>query len=389
MKSRAILHLDMDAFFPAVEVLDHPDLRGQPIIVGGSCNRGVVSSASYEARRFGVHSAQPMRTARRLCPDGIFLPVRMSRYREVSRKIFKIFKRFTPLVEPLSIDEAFLDVTASQRLFGGPEDIAKKTKEAIFIGTGLTVSAGVAPSKFVAKIASDMDKPDGLTIVTPDKVRAFLDPLPIKKMWGVGEKTQRALHRLNVRSFRDLSLVSVELLERQFGQQGVKLHSLSMGIDDREVVPTRVQKSLGSEATFSEDIVEIQEAKKQLLLLAHRLAHRMRKEKTSGRTITLKVKYADFVQITRSRKNAEATDDGAAIYSTACSLLERTDTGKRPVRLLGISLSHLSQPGPGEQISLLSEPEESQKRRCLNQAVDSLVDKFGDRSIQPAALINP
>ena len=388
MNSRTIIHLDMDAFYPAVEVLDNPDLLGKPVIVGGSDKRGVVSSASYEARKFGVHSAQPVVTARRLCPDGIFLPVRMSRYKEVSKQIFQIFRRFTPLVEPLSIDEAFLDVTGSERLFGRPEDIARKTRQAVFEEIGLTVSAGVAPSKFVAKIASDMDKPDGLTIVPPDRVREFLDPLAIKKMWGVGKKTQEVLARLNVFSFKDLSLLPVEVLERQFGKQGVKMHFLSMGIDEREVVTTYVQKSIGHEVTFSEDILEIQEAKQQLLSLAHRVAHRMRRENTLGRTITLKVKYADFVQITRSQKIPKGTDDGTEIYSTACHLLQKTDTGKRPVRLLGISLSLLSQHGSGEQISLFSETGQSKKRQSLNTAVDSLVDKFGKDSIRPAALIN-
>ena len=202
LKSRAIIHLDMDAFYPAVEVLDNPELKGKPVIVGGGRERGVVSSASYEARKFGVHSAQPMATAMRLCPDGVFLPGRMSRYKEVSKQVFEIFYRFTPLVEPLSIDEAFLDVTGSIRLFGGPVEIAKKVKQVVVNETGLTVSAGVAPSKFVAKIASDIDKPDGLTVVPSDKVREFLDPLTIKKMWGVGKVTQEALARINVRTFQ-------------------------------------------------------------------------------------------------------------------------------------------------------------------------------------------
>jgi len=212
LKSRAIIHLDMDAFYPAVEVLDNPKLKGKPVIVGGGRERGVVSSASYEARTFGVHSAQPMATAMRLCPNGVFLPGRMSRYKEVSKQVFEIFFRFTPLVEPLSIDEAFLDVTGSIRLFGEPVEIAKKVKQEVVNETGLTVSAGVAPSKFVAKIASDMDKPDGLTVVPSDQVREFLDPLPIKKMWGVGKVTQKALSRLNVRTFEDLSRVPVGVL---------------------------------------------------------------------------------------------------------------------------------------------------------------------------------
>ena len=219
-KPKAILHLDMDAFYPAVEVLDNPELKGKPVVVGGGRERGVVSSASYEARRFGVHSAQPMASAMRLCPNGIFLPVRMARYKEVSRAVFEIFRQFTPLVEPLSIDEAFLDVSGCERLLGRPEEIAKKIKQDVLKHTGLTVSAGVAPSKFVAKIASDLEKPDGLTVVPPDGVRDFLDPLPIKKMWGVGKVTQKALASLNIRTFKDLSNMPLKILEEKFGKNG-------------------------------------------------------------------------------------------------------------------------------------------------------------------------
>ncbi len=240
---KSIIHLDMDAFYPAVEVLDNPGLKGKPVIVGGTKGRGVVSSASYEARKFGVHSAQPIAKAQRLCPHGIFLPGRMSRYVELSGQIFEIFRRFTSLVEPLSIDEAFLDVTGSTRLFGDPVEMAIKIKQVVQEETGLTVSAGVAPSKFVAKIASDIDKPDGLTIVPPEKVRKFLDPLPIGKMWGVGKVTQETLAQLNIYTFRDLSRVPVKVLEKKFGKYGPKMHELSMGIDDRDVVPYQEAKS--------------------------------------------------------------------------------------------------------------------------------------------------
>jgi len=222
-QSKQIIHLDMDAFYPSVEVLDNPSLKGKPVIVGGSKERGVVSSASYEARKFGVHSAQPIAKAIRICSHGIFLPVRMSRYKEVSEKVFDIFRRFTPLVEPLSIDEAFLDVTGSTRLFGQSEDIAKKIKQMIFAETGLTISAGIAPSKFVAKIASDIDKPDGLTVVHPDSVRNFLDPLPVKKMWGVGKVSQQILSQLNIHTFKDLRQTPVKILEKKFGRQGAKI----------------------------------------------------------------------------------------------------------------------------------------------------------------------
>jgi DNA polymerase-4 len=388
LKPRTIIHLDMDAFYPAVEVLDNPELKGKPVIVGGGRERGVVSSASYEARKFGVHSAQPMATAMRLCPDGVFLPVRMSRYKEVSEQVFEIFFRFTPLVEPLSIDEAFLDVTGSIRLFGEPVEIARKIKQMIVNETGLTVSAGVAPSKFVAKIASDMEKPDGLTVVPADRVRKFLDPLPVKKMWGVGKVTQQALARLNVRTFEDLSRVPAEVLEQEFGKHGLKMHQLSMGIDEREVVPEHDVKSIGHEETFSRDIVDMELAKKELLYLTDKVARRMRREQVTGRTITLKVKYTDFVLITRSTTLSEATDDGPKIYSTVSRLLEKTQVGKRPVRLLGISVSQLSFLGSESQLSLFDRDGASQKSRSLNTALDSLYDKHGEKGVRPGTLLD-
>ncbi|MBW2615807.1 MAG: DNA polymerase IV [Deltaproteobacteria bacterium] len=387
VEPRAIIHLDMDAFYPAVEALDSPALKGKPVIVGGTPKRGVVSSASYEAREFGVHSAQPIATAVRLCPDGIFLPVRMKRYKELSEQVFEIFHRFTPLVEPLSIDEAFLDVTGSTHLFGDPVEIAKTIKQTVVKETGLTISAGVAPSKFVAKIASDMDKPDGLTVVRPDRVRQFLDPLPIKKMWGVGKVTQEALSRLNVLSFYDLSRVPLKILERSFGRHGLKMHLLSMGIDDRDVVPDHDVKSIGHEDTFSNDILDIGEAKKELLSLANKVARRMRQKEITGRNITLKVKYSDFVQITRSATLPKPTDDGPEIYSIACSLLEKTDAGRRPVRLLGISLSKLNFPASNSQLALFNQESASQKRKNLNIALDSVYEKHGDNSIGPGTLL--
>jgi DNA polymerase-4 len=385
-QGRQIIHLDMDAFYPAVEVLDNPDLKGKPVIVGGSRTRGVVSSASYEARKFGVHSAQPIATATRLCPHGIYLPVRMSRYQEVSDQIFEIFQRFTPLVEGLSIDEAFLDVTGSVRLFGKPEDVARKIKETVFKETGLTVSAGVAPSKFVAKIASDIDKPDGLTVVHPDRVREFLDPLPIRRMWGVGKVTQETLAQLNIHTFKDLSQMPLEVLEKQFGKHGIKMHLLSMGIDERDVVPEHGAKSIGHEDTFEKDIIDVDLAKKELLALAHRVAHRLRQDKVTGETVTLKVKYSDFTLITRSTTLPEATDDAPEIYSTACTLLEKTAVGKRPVRLLGISISNLSSDSES-QLSLFLGDRSPVRRSKLNTAVDSIQDKFGDKFIRPGTLL--
>jgi len=387
-RQRSIIHLDMDAFYPAVEVLDKPELKGKPVIVGGVKERGVVSSASYEARRFGVHSAQPIATAIRLCPDGIFMPVRMSRYKEVSGQVFEIFHCFTPLVEPLSIDEAFLDLTGAERLMGQTEVIAKKIKETVLKKTGLTVSAGVASSKFVAKIASDIDKPDGLTVVPPDRVKDFLDPLPVKRMWGVGKVTQQALARLKVKTFKDLRQIPVEILRKTFGERGAAMHLLSMGIDEREVEPEREPKSIGHEQTFMKDILNPDQAKKEILSLANRVALRMRRGEVRGSTVSLKVKYSDFTQITRAATLPEPTDDSMEIYSTSCSLLKKTAVGKRPVRLLGISLSQLSSLAGEKQLLLFERDKGYQKRRDLNTALDSICDKFGERSIRPAALIS-
>ena len=387
-RQRSIIHLDMDAFYPAVEALDKPELKGKPVIVGDNRERGVVSSASYEARRFGVHSAQPIATAIRLCPDGIFMPVRMSRYKEVSRQVFEIFHCFTPLVEPLSIDEAFLDLTGSERLMGQTIEIARKIKETVFKKTGLTVSAGVASSKFTAKIASDIDKPDGLTVVPPDRVREFLDPLPVKKMWGVGKITQQALARLNVKTFKDLRQIPVEVLEKNFGKHGAAMHLLSMGIDERDVEPEREVKSIGHEQTFMEDILNPDQARTEILSLSNRVALRMRRGEIRGSTVSLKVKYSDFTQITRAATLPEPTDDSIEIYSTSCRLLKKTAVGKRPVRLLGISLSQLSSPEGEKQLFLFDQDKGHRKRKDLNTALDSICDKFGEKSIRPATLIS-
>ncbi len=378
----------MDAFYPSVEVLDNPDLRGKPVVVGGSRARGVVSSASYEARKYGLHSAQPMATAMRLCPHAVFLRGRMSRYREISGRVFEIFQRFTPLVEKLSIDEAFLDVTGCERLFGSPEEIARKIKDAVLREIGLTASAGVAPSKFVAKIASDLEKPDGLTVVPEEKVREFLDPLPVGKMWGVGKITREALEKLNIRTFRDLSRMPVEVLERRFGKYGTRMHELSTGIDEREVVPEHDTKSIGHEETFSEDIVDLGCATRKLLFLAGKVARRMRKDSLQGKTVTLKVKYKDFTSITRSATLPASTDDALEIYRALLNLLNKTEVGRRPVRLLGVSLSQLLDVGMQSQMSLFSEDEGFQKKKNLNAALDSITEKFGDQIIGPGILLN-
>ncbi len=383
-----IIHLDLDAFYPSVEILDNPELRGQPVIVGGSRQRGVVSSASYEARKFGVHSAQPMATAMRLCPHAVVLPVRMSRYVEVSAQVFEIFFQFTPQVEPLSIDEAFLDVTGCSRLFGSPLEIAARIKQMVVDKTGLTISAGVAPSMFVAKIASDMEKPDGLTVVPADGVKQFLDPLPIEKMWGVGKATRETLSHLCIDTFEDLRKLPVGILEKKFGRHGIHMHRLSMGIDDREVITFHAVKSIGHEDTYSKDIVDPEAAKRELLSLADRVARRLRRNRLEGKTITLKVKYSDFVLITRSVTRPVHTNDRTEIYGDICRLLTKTAVGQRPVRLLGISVSNLIGIGSRHQLPLFGLDGVNVKKKELNKALDSIVDRFGGKGICPGSLID-
>ncbi|MGB6280195.1 MAG: DNA polymerase IV [Syntrophobacteria bacterium] len=385
--AKAIIHLDMDAFYAAVEVLDNPDLQGKPVIVGGSKERGVVSSASYEARTFGVHSAQPIATAMRLCPQGIFRPVRMWRYKEISRQIFEIFKRFSPLVEPLSLDEAFVDVTGSTRLFGPPEEIAKKIKQQVVAETGLTASAGVAPTKFIAKIASDIQKPDGLTIVPEGKVKEFLGPLPIEKLWGVGERTRKTLAHLGVETIGDLGRVPLELLDRKMGKHGLHLSLLAQGVDEREVETERQVKSIGHEETYREDILDMTMARRVLLSLATKVAKRLRGHGFVGKTVTLKVKYHDFVQITRSVTLQEPTDDGREIFQSCCDLLSKTEASKRPVRLFGISLSQLDLADKERQLALFEQRRGAPKRKRLNRALDTISDKYGDEAIVPGTLL--
>lgn len=386
-ESKDIIHIDMDAFYASVEVKDNPSLKGKPVIVGGNRKRGVVSSASYEARKFGVHSAQPIATAARLCPHGVFLPTRMSRYKEVSDLVFEIFHRFTPLVEPLSIDEAFLDVTGSTRLFGSPENIAIDIKKMIVEEIGITASAGVGPSKFIAKIASDLNKPDALTMVAHDQAREFLDPLPIGKLWGVGKATQKALSLLGVKTVGELSSLPADILEKKFGKHGIHLHLLAKGIDNRDVEPEREVKSIGNEETYAEDILDMEVIKKELLALAIKVAQRLRNEHVKGKTVTLKVKYKDFVQITRSVTLPETIDDGGVIYQSCCDLLKKTGAGKKPIRLLGVTVSLPKSHQDQKQLPLFNEEPVSLKKKNLNTAIDRIYEKFGEDKIIPGTLL--
>jgi DNA polymerase-4 len=349
----------MDAFYASVEVLDDPSLKGKAVIVGGAGKRSVVSAASYEARRFGVHSAMPILTARRLCPKGIYLPVRMDRYKEVSDRVFSIFRRYTPLVEPLSIDEAFLDVTGCERLLGDPVDIAKAIREAVRTEVGLTVSAGVASGKMVAKIASDLGKPDGLTVVPEGEERSFLAPLPVGKLWGVGKVTQETLRRMGVTRVYELAALPEATLVSRLGSQGAFLHRLANGVDDRPVEGEGETKSLGREETYEEDLRDPVRIRTEVHDLCHRVASRLRRHDMKGRTVTLKVKFADFTLVTRAVSLPAPCDDGGEIFRAVFPLIGTSGAWDRPVRLLGVSASNLSsaaqEPARAVQLSLFGE----------------------------------
>ena len=359
--TRRIIHLDMDAFYASIEILDNPALKGQPVVVGGNCNRGVVCAASYEARKFGVHSALPMLTARKLCPDGVFLPVRMARYQEVSRRIMEIFQRFTPLVEPLSLDEAFLDVTASQRLMGSAEDIAGEIRALVRDTIGLTVSAGVGASKLVAQIASDLNKPDGLTIVPPGQEELFLAPLPIGRLWGVGCTTREALGLIGVKTIGDLNRMPLDILTAKFGKAGLMMHESAKGIDLRPVEPRQEAKSIGHEETFAEDLRDKKRIEQELLALCLKVGKRARDKGLVGRTVTIKLKYRDFVQVTRSLTLPEPVADDKSLYRTGRLLLTKTEVGPRPLRLLGISLANLIPAEASGQLTLFGESRTKEK----------------------------
>jgi DNA polymerase-4 len=383
---RVIIHLDMDAFYASVEIRDNPTLKGKPVVVGGPSGRSVVSAASYEARRYGIRSAMPITRARQLCPAAIFLPVRMGRYREASDQIMAIFERFTPLVEPLSLDEAFLDVTGSARLFGSGREIAVTIKRLIREETGLTGSAGVAANKLVAKIASDLQKPDGLTVVAPGREREFLAPLAVSRLWGAGATTIKELALLGVSTIGDLANLPLELLTARFGKSGLHLHLSALGEDDREVVVEREAKSVGHEDTYEEDLRTPEEIRKELLSLAIRVGARLRRHRLAGRTISLKVRYSDFTTVSRAVTLGEPTGDGQLLFRSALELLAKTEAHRRAVRLLGISVSNLVPDSTPRQSDLFGASRKQERRTELNRAMDRINQKFGREALNPALL---
>jgi len=381
--ARTIIHVDMDAFYASVEQRDRPELRGLPVIVGADPRgRGVVSAASYEARGFGVHSAMPIGRAARLCPEGTFLPVDMAKYAQVSRQIMAVLAEFTPLLEPVSIDEAFLDVTASRALLGDGDRIARAVKERVREAVGLNASVGVASNKFVAKVASDLRKPDGLVVVPPGEEAGFLAPLPVSRLWGVGRVAGSDLEAMGIHTIGQLATVPESHLRARFGRGGADLRALALGLDDRPVEPFAPPKSMGAEETFERDHRDVERLRATLRGQAERVARELRAEGYAGRSVTLKLRFADFSTITRAH-TGDPTQDGLRIYQEARALLDRVVL-KQPVRLIGLSVAELGPAGAG-QLSLLG-PDASRRDR-LGRALDRLADRFGEDSVRPASLL--
>ncbi|TAL17591.1 DNA polymerase IV [bacterium] len=390
---RSIIHIDMDAFFASIEQLDNPQYRGKPVIVGadpkGGRGRGVVAACSYEARKFGIHSAMPISQAWRRCPKGVFVAPRGSRYVELSRKIIAIFRTYTDLVEPLSIDEAFLDVTGSRLLFGDAPKIGREIKERIRTELGLVASVGVAPNKFVAKIASDLGKPDGFVVVGEGEVREFLRELPIKRLWGVGEKTAETLTRRGMRTIGDIARLGERNMVSILGEHGLHLWRLSQGEDYREVVTESEAKSVGNETTFEEDTSDPDTVRNTLLYLCDKVAGRLRKYGFKAVGVTLKLRDEDFKTITRSLTREAPTSVTADLFSDALELLSRSGwKGTRRVRLLGVSAHRLvSGGGAPLQGNLFVDPAREGRKIDAEKAVDAVRAKFGRGALKRGALV--
>lgn len=383
-----ILHCDMDAFYASVEERDRPELVGRPVIVGGAPEkRGVVSAANYVARKYGVHSAMPSATAHRLCPQGVYLPPRISYYAEVSRQIRDIFERFTPLVEPLSLDEAFLDVTGSQQLFGSATEISQEIQRAVRQEIGLVVSVGVAPNKFLAKIASDLKKPNGFVVVEPHHIQAFLDPLPVERLWGVGKQGSKIFQRLGIRTIGQLRQWPPEILTSHFGSQGEHLWQLAHGIDDRPVVPEQEAKSISHETTFEQDIDDLAPLRTFLLELTEQVAWRLRRQNLKGRTVHLKVRFADFSLITRSQTLPEATDITHELWRAAEAMLcNRLPSNHLPIRLIGMGVSGLDAAQSAQ--GLLFDQDERKKQAGVDAVADQIRERFGAGALRRATSLS-
>ncbi|MFB6609328.1 DNA polymerase IV [Agromyces sp. NPDC056379] len=378
-----ILHVDMDAFFVSVELLKRPELRGKPVLVGGTAGRGVVSAASYEARKYGVNSAMPMSLALQRCPNAIVLSGDYASYSEYSRRVMTIFEEVTPLVEKLSIDEAFLDVSGARRLHGSPAQIAWGLRRRVHDETGLTCSVGVAATKFVAKVASSRAKPDGMLVVPADRTLEFLHPLPVSALWGVGKVTEESLTRIGLRTVGDVAAMPADALARALGPAlAAKLGHLSMGVDARDVVTGREEKSIGHEVTFGYDLTDLEQLRRELLRLSDDVAVRLRRAGVVGRTVVLKLRYGDFRTVTRSRTLGEPTDVARRIYDEASAALgELAGDGAR-IRLIGVRAEQLRPSGSG---AMLWDPDE--EWREAERTIDEVTARFGRGAVRPASLV--
>lgn len=381
---RWIIHVDMDAFYASVEQRDHPEYRGKPVIVGGLSRRGVVSTASYEARKYGVHSAMPMAEARQRCPQGIFIYPDHRKYAQVSGEIRNILEQYSPVIEPLSLDEAFLDVTGMELLYPSPTDIAREIKQRIKKEVGLTASAGVAPNKFLAKLASDLRKPDGLVVVEHGQEAQFVKDLPVKRLWGVGKVTAGLLQSRGIERIGQVATMDLAALVSIFGQHAETARALALGQDERKVEPWENAKSIGSEETFETDLADKEEMRTILLELAEQVGGRLRREGQAARTITIKIRFASFLTLTRRKTLTEPTQLDEIIYRNAVEMLEK-EKFNEGIRLLGVTLSGLDEARQPE-ISLFDDGEA--KGRALAAAADTIRAKFGHRMVVHGRLAN-
>jgi DNA polymerase IV len=382
-----ILHIDMDAFFAAVEQRDNPDLRNRPVVICGSSPRSVVSTASYEARKFGIHSAMPLFQARQRCEHLVVVPGHMEKYAAESKKIMTIISGFTPLVEPVSIDEAYADVTGCETLFGSAFVIAQKIKQAVYTQLSLTCSIGIAPVKFLAKIASDMNKPDGLTYISREQMPVVLKDLPIRKIPGVGQQAMARMRELNIQTLGDVQRFDLDLLVRKFGKFGHRLFALCRGKDDSRVQPRALRKSISGETTLTRDISDVDTASAILLAQAGRVGRELRRKRLVCRSVSIKVKFSDFTQITRTRKIDEPVCATETIFQHALTLLRQVPL-KKKIRLLGVGVSHLQPENTPVQLELIPLPRQKQTRQweSVDRAMDRICEKFGRDMVTPAVL---
>lgn len=389
------MHVDMDAFFASIEQLDHPEYKGHPVIVGGLSSRGVVATCSYEARKFGVHSAMPISRAKKLCPDGIYVYPRMDRYKEVSHQIFSIMKEFTPHIEPLSIDEAFLEVSGMSTMYSGPKALGRAIKDRVFEETGLIISAGLAPNKFLAKLASDLDKPDGLVVIPYGREKEILAPLPIKRIWGVGPRTEKILKTGGFHLMRHIQALPDESsLIPLVGNQARRIWELANGIDDRPVETDRKIQSIGAEETYEEDLTDGSAIELEFRYFANRLSKRLRKRNLLGHTVSIKVRYDDFTTVSRQKRLDTPSDHEHVFFETALLLWNKLMQDKTsgltfmdppgPIRLLGLTISGLDEEVP-MQDSLFESPKNETENK-LAGVLDSLESKFGETAVMSGAL---